>query len=143
MYNGYMDLTSWGDGTRKEEMHGVQEVAVQHKVAPSLQDGRNGTKMRDTSKDEAEFILVVSHFKTHDGDHREAAPWDPGGHLTPETGAHFCKCQPHSVPPEDEDPESRSWVRVGWGWEEDRSSPDPVLTMFPTSIGRKNSSAIW
>lgn len=98
MYTGYMDLTSWGDGTRKEEMHGVQEVAVQHKVAPSLQDGRNGTKMRDTSKDEAEFILVVSHFKTHDGDHREAAPWDPGGHLTPETGAHFCKCQPPGVP---------------------------------------------
>lgn len=99
--------------------------------------------MKDTSKDEAEFILIVGKFKTHDGDHGEADLWGPGGHLTPGTGAHFCKCRTHSVPPDYEDPESRRWVRVGWGWEEDRYSPDPVLTMFPTSIGRKNSSAIW
>lgn len=34
------------------------------------------------------------------------------------------------MPPGHEDPESRNWARVGWGWEEDRvlprSCPDHV-----------------
>lgn len=74
-----------------------------------------GGKMRDASKDEAEFILIVGKFKTHDGDHREADIWGPGGHLVPGIGAHFCKCQPHGVPRDYEDPESRRWARGGWG----------------------------
>lgn len=45
-------------------------------------------------------------------------------------GPHFPKCQAHSVPPGCEDTEPRNWVRVGWGWEEDRvlpgSCPDHV-----------------
>lgn len=36
--------------------------------------------MRDTDKDEAEFILIVGKFETHYGDHGEAGPWDPGGY---------------------------------------------------------------
>lgn len=55
-------------------------------------------KMGDTGKDEAEFILVVGKFKTHDGDHRETDPRDPGGHLTPRAGARFCKRLPPVSP---------------------------------------------
>lgn len=42
--------------------------------------------MGDTGKDEAEFILIVGKFKTQDGDHGEADPLVPEGHLMPETG---------------------------------------------------------
>lgn len=88
--------------------------------------------MRDTGKDEAEFILIVGKFKTHYGDHREAGPWDPGGGA-PHVGGKshtFVTASPTMSPTDYEDPEPRSWVRVGWGREEDRvlpgSCPDHV-----------------
>lgn len=83
----------------------------------------------------------MGKFKTHDGDHREQIPGTLEGTSRQGQGHTFASASPTGSP-NYEDPESRSWVRVGWGREEDRSSPDPVLTVFPTSIGRKNSSAI-
>jgi len=92
----------------------------------------------DTGKDEAEFILLVGEYKVQDGAHREAGPW---GAPRYGQGPHFSKCQAHCVPPA---------MRIqspgtGQEWDGGRktgSSPDRVLTTFPTSIGRKNSSAI-
>lgn len=105
----------------------ARQVGAQQKAAPSLSDVKVVwmEKMGGTGKDEAEFILVVGKFKTHNGDHRETDPRDPGGRLTLRAGAHFCKCLPHCVLTECEDPEPRRWVRVGGGREEDRVLPRP------------------
>lgn len=99
-------------------------------------------KEGDTDKDEAEFILTVGKFETHNGRPQRGRSLGLIGTSRQEQGPHFCKCQPHCVPPDCKDPQPRSWVRVGWAWKTG-SSPDCVLTLFPTSIGRKNSSAIY
>lgn len=87
-------------------------------------------KTRDKGKDEAEFILIVGKFKTQDGDHRETDLWDPEGQLMPGAGVTLWQVPGPLCPPDREDPEPRNWVRVGWGWEENRvlpgSCPDHV-----------------
>lgn len=92
--------------------------------------GTTGKQKGDTSKDEAEFILNMGKFKTQDGEHREADPWGRGA---PHSGAgSLWPCRG-----------SRAREMGAGGREGQTGLPlDRVLTMFPTSIGRKSSWAI-
>lgn len=63
--------------------------------------------MGDTGKDEAEFILIVGKFKTHNGDHREAGPWDRGAPHT-RSRAPLLQVSAPLCSPDYEDPEPRT-----------------------------------